>query len=113
MLHALEALFIRFLFRRQNEEFVAYDDFLRSCLHYDPTTLKEQLENRFDRITLVNKGKTERLTIDLNLRFHNIVTDDFRFMDDVVIIELKRDGRVPSPILALLPTVLPRTAPVT
>ena len=90
------------LFRRQNEEFVAYDDFLRSCLHYDPTTLTEQLENRFDRITLVNKGKTERLTIDLNLRFHNIVTDDFRFMDDVVIIELKRDGRVPSPILALL-----------
>lgn len=90
------------LFRRQNEEFVGYDEFLRSCLHYDPTTLSEQLENRFDRITLVNKGKTERLTIDLNLRFHNIVTDEVRLMDNVVIIELKRDGRVPSPILGLL-----------
>ena len=90
------------LFRRQNEEFVGYDEFLRSCLHYDPTTLSEQLENRFDRITLVNKGKTERLTIDLNLRFHNIVTDEVRLMDNVVIIELKRDGRVPSPILSLL-----------
>ena len=90
------------LFRRQNDEFVGYDEFLRSCLHYDPTTLSEQLENRFDRITLVNKGKTERLTIDLNLRFHNIVTDEVRLMDNVVIIELKRDGRVPSPILSLL-----------
>ena len=90
------------LFRKQNEEFVGYDEFLRSCLHYDPTTLSEQLENRFDRITLVNKGKTERLTIDLNLRFHNIVTDEVRLMDNVVIIELKRDGRVPSPILSLL-----------
>ena len=90
------------LFRCQNQEFIGYDEFLRSTLLYDPETLSEQLENRFDRITLVNKGKTERLTIDTNLRFHNIVTDEFRFMDDVVIIELKRDGNVPSPILAML-----------
>ena len=90
------------VFRRQNEEFVGYDDFLRTNLHYDPTLLSEQLENRFDRITLVNKGKTERLTIDLNLRFHNIATDNFRFMDDIVIIELKRDGLVHSPILGHL-----------
>ena len=64
--------------------------------------MTEQLENRFDRITLVNKGKTERLTIDTNLRFHNIVTDSYRFMDGAVIIELKRDGNVPSPILRML-----------
>ncbi len=90
------------LFRRQDAEFEAYDDFLRTWLRYDPRGLRQQLENRFDRITLVNKGKTERLTIDTNLRFHNLVTDSFRFMDDVVIIELKRDGNVPSPILAML-----------
>ncbi|MCR4581980.1 MAG: VTC domain-containing protein [Prevotella sp.] len=82
-----------------NDEFGVYTDFLHEHLRYDPTILTEQLENRFDRITLVNKGKTERLTIDLNLRFHNLVTDDFRFMDNVVIIELKRDGLQPSPIL--------------
>ena len=61
-------------FERQNDQFVAYDDFLQSYLRYDPQSLTEQLENRFDRITLVNKGKTERLTIDSNLRFHNIST---------------------------------------
>lgn len=80
----------------------AYHDFLSENLRYAPALLSEQLENRFDRITLVNKGKTERLTIDLNLRFHNIVTDNYRFMDDIVIIELKRDGLIPSPILSLL-----------
>ena len=89
-------------FERQNAEYEAYDDFIRQWLRYDPTTLTSQLENRFDRITLVNKGKTERLTIDLNLRFHNITTDGRRSMGDIVIIELKRDGNQPSPILGLL-----------
>jgi len=89
-------------FHCQNREFCEYDDFLRSNLQYDPFTLSEQLENRFDRITLVNKGLTERLTIDTNLRFHNVATDNYRFLDNIVIIELKRDGRVDSPILALL-----------
>jgi len=79
-----------------------YADFLHQNLRYDPQTLSRQLENRFNRITLVNKGKTERLTIDSNLRFHNVATDDYRFMDDIVIIELKRDGLVASPILKLL-----------
>jgi hypothetical protein len=86
-------------FRVQSAE---YADFLHTWLRYDPALMTEQLENRFDRITLVNKGKTERLTIDTNLRFHNIVTDSYRFMDGAVIIELKRDGNVPSPILRML-----------
>lgn len=90
------------LFRRQNEQFIGYDEFLRTHLRYDPESLTQQLENRFDRITLVNKGKTERLTIDSNLRFHNIATDNYRFMGDIVIIELKRDGLKPSPILGKL-----------
>ena len=71
-------------------------------LQYNPYSLCEQLENRFDRITLVNKGMTERLTIDINLKFHNIATNNYRFMDHIAIIELKRDGRVYSPILSLL-----------
>ena len=62
----------------------------------------EQIENRFDRITLVNKAKTERLTIDTHLRFNNIATGEQRAMGDLVIIELKRDGNQPSPILGKL-----------
>lgn len=59
-------------------------------------------ENRFSRITLVNFGKTERLTIDFDLHFHNLVTDEYNSLDKVVIIELKRDGNVFSPALDII-----------
>ena len=85
-----------------NVQHSAFKEFLNTYLRYDPQTLSRQLENRFSRITLVNKGKTERLTIDTNLRFHNVATGCDRSMDDIVIIELKRDGLVFSPILHML-----------
>lgn len=67
-----------------------------------PDTLSPQLENFFDRITLVNHGMTERLTIDLNLRFHNLETDADASLSRLAIIELKRDGHNPSPMHDLL-----------
>ena len=79
-----------------------FSDFLQTYLKYPQQSLVRQVENRFDRITLVNKAKTERLTIDTNLRFHNISTNNYRFMEEFVVIELKRDGLQPSPILPLL-----------
>ncbi len=63
----------------------------------DPT-----VQNRFQRITLVNKGKTERLTIDFNVQFHNYETERDAVTGDLVIIELKRDGNVFSPVLDIL-----------
>lgn len=60
------------------------------------------VRNRFDRITLVNKGKTERLTIDFNVSFHNMENDSKKDTDQLVIIELKRDGNAYSPIVNLL-----------
>lgn len=91
---------IRFL--RQDDQYVAYDNFLRKHLRYDPTILSEQMENHFHRITLVNKAKTERLTIDTDLCFHNLKTGNDADLTGLVIIELKRDGLQPSPILGLL-----------
>ena len=89
-------------FRRQDEQYRSYDEFLRKHLRYDPTTLSEQLENHFNRVTLVNKAKTERLTIDSGLCFHNLVTGKEADLTGLVIIELKRDGLQPSPILGML-----------
>ena len=91
---------IRFL--RQDEQFRQYDEFMRKHLRYDPTILSEHLENNFKRITLVNKAKTERLTIDTALKFHNLTTDNRVDLTGLVIIELKRDGLQPSPILGML-----------
>lgn len=77
-------------------------EFLSRHLRYAPITLKEQIENNFERMTLVNKAKTERLTIDTNLRFHNLQTGKDTDFGGLVVIELKRDGAVPSPVLNML-----------
>lgn len=76
--------------------------FLNQHLSYDADTLGECVENRFSRITLVNRAKTERLTIDTHLSFHNLQTGLDLQLPQLAIIELKRDGLVASPILALL-----------
>ena len=77
-------------------------DFLSQNLHYSVDSLQPALNNHFSRITLVNKAKTERLTIDSQLSFHNLVNGEYKDMGNLVIIELKRDGRVPSPVLEML-----------
>ncbi|MBP5770733.1 MAG: polyphosphate polymerase domain-containing protein [Bacteroidaceae bacterium] len=60
------------------------------------------VQNQFQRITLVNYGKTERLTIDFNVHFHNFETVRDEGTGELVIIELKRDGNVFSPVLDIL-----------
>ena len=76
--------------------------FLEKHAWYAPSDISPVIENFFSRITLVNKGKTERLTIDFDLRFHNLVTDKHDKLKKVAIIELKRDGNVPSPALDII-----------
>ncbi|MBR5332991.1 MAG: polyphosphate polymerase domain-containing protein [Muribaculaceae bacterium] len=78
--------------------FELYNDFLGQHLSYNPEILLPQIENKFNRITLVNKDKTERLTIDTSLQLDNMLTGNKILLDRLVIIELKRDGNVYSPI---------------
>ena len=78
------------------------EPFLHDNLRYDTHGISGKIENRFRRITLVNKAKTERLTIDTGIEFHNLRADRRLTLDNVVIIELKRDGLQPSPILEML-----------
>ena len=66
---------------------------------YNHSGIRPRLKNQFYRITLVNKGKTERLTIDVNIEFENCLTGDKNGNSQLCIIELKRDGNVPSPFL--------------
>ena len=76
--------------------------FLEKHLRYDAAMLMPHMHNYFRRITLVNKAKTERLTIDTQLQFNNLISQQSREMDNLVIIELKRDGLVFSPVLDIL-----------
>ena len=84
------------------QDFCRYAGFVRQHLNYRPEAVHEQIENRFCRTTLVNRQKTERLTIDSCLCFHNLSTGRSVSLDNIVIIELKRDGQAVSPILPLL-----------
>ena len=69
---------------------------------YDVSTLQPQLHTRFERITLVNRAKTERLTIDTALRWENVRTGQTAALGDAVVVELKRDGNRPSGMLDIL-----------
>lgn len=65
-------------------------------LPYPLETLDASLETVFDRITLVNYEKTERLTIDCDLKFNNFISGTSASMDPLVVMELKQDGRARS-----------------
>lgn len=69
---------------------------------YSFSKLSAQIENNFNRITLVNRQKTERLTIDFGLKFYNLVTASNYILENLVIIELKRNGNLFSPIKNIL-----------
>lgn len=77
-------------------------DFLMEQLGITFDQLIPALSNFFTRITLVNYQKTERVTIDLQLRIENHETGINADLSNCVIIELKRDGRTFSPLLAML-----------
>ena len=55
------------------------------------------LRNRFSRLTLVNKAFTERLTIDFDVNFTNLETQQEAQLGNIVIMELKRSGKSDSP----------------
>jgi len=81
--------------RMQTSQFLtgldtSLDDFLRNCNPYQSQELEPKLWNTFSRITLVSKHNLERLTIDLDLNFHN-QTRAF-FLDGIAVAEVKQDG---------------------
>lgn len=73
----------------KNEE---ANHFLTEKSWYKLKDIAPHVQNSFDRITLVNKEKTERLTIDTNLTFYNIDNDKVYDLDNIIVIELKQDG---------------------
>lgn len=84
------------------EELDTVVPFMAKHAWYKIEEITPVIENWFNRITLVNYDKTERLTIDFNLKFHHLKSDKRDKLDKVAIIELKRDGNVPSPALDIL-----------
>ncbi len=82
--------------KRKEDETVTVESFIDAKSRYQWNDITPHLWTKFHRITLVNKAKTERLTIDLDLVWDNVVSGEVKTYPELVIIELKRDGNVPS-----------------
>ena len=82
--------------KRRPDEEVTVAGFIDTKSRYTWDSISPHLWTKFHRITLVNKAKTERLTIDMDLVWDNVVSGEVMSFSDLVIIELKRDGNVPS-----------------
>lgn len=67
-------------------------DFVRSITPYQTSGLEPQLQNYFQRMTLVDKSLTERVTIDFGLQYDKISTGLHKTVDGLVIVEMKQDG---------------------
>ncbi len=84
---------------KQNAEAV---DFIEKNTKYLFNGLKPALITEFSRITLVNKEKTERITVDLNVNFFCFDHSSRSNLNDIIIIELKQDGRYVSTMRQIL-----------
>ncbi|MCL1937253.1 MAG: polyphosphate polymerase domain-containing protein [Candidatus Azobacteroides sp.] len=79
------------------KELAANKQFLSENSAFDMNKLEPSLISHFDRITLVNNEKTERVTIDLNISFANCRTGKTQSLDKIMVLELKQDGWQYSP----------------
>lgn len=85
--------------RENFENFAAVpqvNEFASKLCLWNTGLLAPALRIAFRRITLVNFEKTERITIDTGLAFTNPRTGRSADLSDIVVIELKRDGNLPS-----------------
>ena len=72
------------------------EQFIAQKSNYRWAELIPHLRTKFRRITLVNKAMTERLTIDFDLAWDNMITNESKTYDGLSIIELKQDGHIHS-----------------
>lgn len=77
-------------------------ELIRNQADADFNELLPMLINRFTRITFVNTGFTERVTIDFHLRFGLPGNGELFQQNELAIIEVKQDKSCPSYISALL-----------
>ena len=72
------------------------EQFIARKSNYQWAELIPHLRTKFHRITLVNKAMTERLTIDFDLAWENVITHINRTYVNLAIVELKQEGHLHS-----------------
>lgn len=74
------------------------NEFLNQHIPFNTSELHPSLINNFYRLTLVNKNFKERCTIDLDLQFE--IADKLIALEDMVIVEIKAEGKSTNSPLA-------------
>lgn len=83
---------------------VQSEAFIQKHSPFQSTMLEAKLNSSFNRITLVNKQKTERLTIDYNLTFNAFENNKCINLPGLVIVELKKIRTAQSAVEAYMQT---------
>lgn len=86
----------------QPEQLPDAQDFISRYSMFPTASLTPSCTTEFQRMTLVNAGCTERLTIDVDLHFTNRRNQLHAALPEAVVIELKQDGRCASEMKAIL-----------
>lgn len=69
---------------------------------YDLGDLSPALSTSFVRVTLVDRGLAERLTIDMDLQYEDVRSGSKANVAGMAIVELKQDGRTASTMKGIL-----------
>jgi len=85
-------------------------DFLQKKTDFEANQLFPKLWINYSRITLVNKTESERLTIDLNLKFYN--DNKQEELPEIVIAELKQERRANTAFIEVMRKHHIRTASI-
>jgi hypothetical protein len=76
------------------------EQFLKKVLPFQPSALEPVIWINYNRYTLVNKNRAERVTIDLDLEFLKGSTN--KKLANLVIAEVKQDKRKASPFMDVM-----------
>lgn len=66
-------------------------DLLKEILNIEPEKFEPKINVNYKRLTLLNKNSNQRVTIDIDIGFENIETRYKKRLNNIAIIEIKRD----------------------
>jgi hypothetical protein len=72
---------------------------------FNPSDLLQTINSRYKRITLVSKFQNERVTLDFDLKFDNMNTNNHSSFGNICIIEIKTERYTVSPMVSYLKTI--------
>ena len=79
-----------------SEDIYTLNDWIKKNLNYS-LNLNKKLDIDYKRITFISEDKSERITIDTEIKFYNYLTNSYGFINDIVV-EVKHEENYPSSV---------------